>query len=290
MTVYLDNPAGRLHKVLQSFRHAAGNQSEMGVPQHQTIAHAWAKALKVSSIDEPALLRQLAHVFQLPDDIKREIAEVDDEQFDSDFALRWQGWLMPQLAPALFSGVQASTVAGQMHEAALSSLEQCSYVLHRHRPQLVIPEAHLVNIWGLITDLGEEIDADDKMDQGLRDFLLSQVNVMIRAVSAVELRGSVTLEEAFDQAMGAVMRRTDLTVRIADNKSVWTKFGVIIATVASALSITVTSLALPGDLRQAIDGPPAEQPVVVQVEMPPDGVMVSEVHHSAKAAQGHSAG
>lgn len=107
---------------------------------------------------------------------------------------------------------------------------------------------------------------------------------------AVELRGTATLEEAFDRAMGAVMRRTDLTVHIADSKSVWAKFRVIIATVASALSITVTGLALPGDLRQAIDGAPAEQPLVVRVEIPPGGAIGSEVHHTEKVVEGHSAG
>jgi hypothetical protein len=54
--------------------------------------------------------------------------------------------------------------------------------------------------------------------------------------------------------VGATSRRTDLTVHTESHSSVWSKFGNLIVAVAAVLQIATSSLALPGQIRQELDG------------------------------------
>jgi len=267
--VFSDNAAGRLHVLVTAFRRHASNQ---------TIPQAWAAALGMSDIGSPVLLSRLAYVFRLPEEIEHEIAMVDVQEYDNDLALRWRMMISGRLGPALFSGGQAGQIATAMDDASLNSLEYCSYVLHRHRPQRVFSDSELDRIRGLTQELGEAVDADSDMDQSLRDFMLSHVNAMIRALSEVDLRGPVALEDALDRAVGAVRRRVDLVVRMESNPTAWSKFQNLIVGVAAVLQIATAGLALPGQVRQELEGPaPSPAPVIQVREIQPPGLTVPPV-------------
>jgi hypothetical protein len=213
----------------------------------------------------PGLLRRLSYVFQLPDEVKREISLVDDEEYDNDLAMRWWSTIPERMGPALFTGNRGDQIAAAMDDASLNSLEYCSFVLHRYRPQRVFSTRELDTINELIRELQAEVEGDDAMDRSLQDFLLYHAFAMSRALDELGLRGPVALEEAFDQAVGAAQRRVDLTVRRESNSGAWTKFLNLIVGVAAVLQITTTAFVLPGQVRQELDGPPPSRPSVVEV-------------------------
>lgn len=255
MTVYPDNPAGRLHGLLTLFRSNASGQS---------IPHAWAATLGIPDVNSPDLLRRLAHVFRLPAEIEGELRHVDEEEYDSDLALRWRKTIPAGLGPELFTSHQSVQVAASFDDASLSSLEHCSYVLHRYRRQRVPSDFELDRIRDAIAELEAEVRSQPGLDANLRDFLLFHAGAMTRALEDLVVRGPAALEEALDQAVGAAYRRVDLTAH-KDSHGVWTKFGNLIVVVAAALQIATSSFVLPGQIRQELDGPPPAQPVVVKV-------------------------
>jgi hypothetical protein len=271
VTVYLDNPAGRLHDALARFR---GNVSG------QAVWLAWAGALDVPSEDVPELVRNLALVLRLPDDIATEFATIDETEFDRDQVMRWREQIVPALGPGLFSGKPSNQLASEVSDASLSSLEWCSWVLHRHRPQLEVTAASVQRIMDLLRDLDAELTepesrADADIDPELRYYLMSQVNAMRRALRDLQIRGPVAVEEALDQARGSALRRTDLTSRwntTEGNRSAWKKFVDLMVVVATVLNISTASLTLPNLVRQELEGP---QPVKVEEVQQPQAPALS---------------
>src|SRR5690349_5869983 len=92
MTVYKDNPAGRLYELLDAFKRAEGDRTR------------FARALKISSVDRPGFLQAFRQVFILPDDIEVEMRQINADNYDPDLALRWQENLVDTLGKTLFWG------------------------------------------------------------------------------------------------------------------------------------------------------------------------------------------
>jgi hypothetical protein len=113
VSVHLDNAAGRLHDLLMEFRSRAGSGS---IPQ------GWAAVLGTASPEHPDFLRRLAYVFRLPEEIESELSQIDEQEFASDLARRWQGTIPQRLGPALFSGQQSGQLAPGFGDACLTSL------------------------------------------------------------------------------------------------------------------------------------------------------------------------
>jgi len=270
---YLDNAAGRLHELVTAFRRNSGTG---------TIPQAWSAVLGGASIDDPDFLRRIAYVFRLPEEIERELSQVDEGEFESDLARRWQGSIPPRLGPAFFSGQQSGQISGSFDDASLMSLEYCSYVLHRYRPQRYVSDSEVERIRMLIEELQAEVTDQPGLDPDLRDFLSFHVNAMQQALLDLAVRGPAALEDALDRAVGAAQRRTDLTVKADSNSSAWTKFGSIIIAVAAVLQIATSSLALPSQIRGELEGPPSPTPVVVKVIQEPPEAPVPQIAHNAE--------
>jgi hypothetical protein len=249
----------------------------------QSIANAWAAALRMQPTDLPLLLRRLAMVFELPDEICAILRQIDEDYFDPDLAMRWEARISASLGPALFSGQQAQQLAGQFDGEALMSLEYCSGVLHRQRPERDINDFDLRQIRELIDDL--ETAIDDGFRTGwlhgeLLEFMTFHVAAMKRALEDLDIRGPAALEDALDKAVGAAYRRIDLTVRADDtSRSVWKKFGNLILGVAAVLQIATSSLALPSQIQQELEGPPPTAPavqVVINDQPQPGAISVND--------------
>jgi hypothetical protein len=270
VTLFSDNAAGRLHAQIISFRkHAVGQGS---------IPHVWAGVLDLH-VNDPRLLPRLAHIFRLPDEIAHELEMVDEKEYDRDLALRWQGAVNGRLSEWLFNNSNSAQLVTAIDDTALTSLEYSSVILHRFRPQRVFSRDELQHIRDLIAELREEIRNDTGMDQSLWEFLLSHAHAMSEALDDLPLRGPAALEDAYDRARGAVIRRTDLLVRMDENPGPWKKFGKLIIAVGTVLGIPSAGLALPGQIRQAIEGPPPDQPAIV-IELPGPGPVVLAVQHN----------
>jgi hypothetical protein len=180
VTVYFDNPAGRLHRLLTAFQRAASSQPAHG---------AWATALVVPGNDLALLLRRLALVVELPAQIEAEIAKVDPDEFDQDAVMRWKGPLDPVLGPTLFGHEQSGVVADRIDSSALLSLEQCSFVLHRHRRQPGVIDSDIERLRSLLDDLRTEVEHNLDSELELRDFLLHHTQAMTEALDVLVISG-----------------------------------------------------------------------------------------------------
>lgn len=268
MTVYDDNPAGRLHKLLSAYSQKANQNHKIGV--------TWAAILGMPELPTPDLFARLGHVYGLPAQVEAELDRLDSSaEYDVDMALRWRDPVTTAFAQSLFSEQLSTAISGHFGVRTLDSLESCSYVLHRYRPQPAISDSEVERIAHLISELQEEITSSEDLEPELRSFLLYHAHLMARALGTLGISGNAALEEAYDQATGAIIRRWDLLVQAKEDekkKSFWEKWFAVLAAVAAALQIATSALMLPGQIRQELEGPAPQPPAVVKViELPGPG-------------------
>jgi hypothetical protein len=83
---------------------------------------------------------------------------------------------------------------------------------------------------------------------------------MTDALDDLGIRGSVALEDAYDQAIGAVTRKAgEVTQRGYTRREAWKKFGKVLVTVTAILQVPNTALQLPAEVRGVIEGPAPAQ-------------------------------
>jgi hypothetical protein len=262
VTIYTDNPADRLHVLLSAL---------LARPAGEPNPVAWAEMFSpLPLVGGPTeLARCMSLMFQLPAEIEAALNMIGEELYDRNIVMRWIGPVQETFGEALFNPGQVVTIR-KFGGAELVCLEACNDVLHRNRAQRVITDSELENITELITELVEELATDGDIDPELRAFLLFHVQAMARAVHDFPVRGPKALEEALDQAVGALHRRSDVVVRSDTSPSAWRKFGKLIVVVAAVLQVAQSSLMLPDQIRQALEGPPpAPLPVVKVIQQPP---------------------
>jgi hypothetical protein len=261
VTVYDDNTVGRLHKLLSAYKQNASQNHKIGV--------TWAATLGMAELPTPDLFARLRHVYGLPAQVDAELDRLDSSaEYDADMATRWREPVAAAFAMSLFAEHLSASMSGYFDVRALDSLESCSYVLHRYRPQPAVSDIELERITQLVSDLQEEIASDEGLDPELRSFLLYHAHLMARALRDVDISGNGALEEAYDQAIGAIIRRWDLVVQAKEDekkKSFWEKWFAVITAVAAALQIATSALMLPGQIRQELEGPAPQPPAVVKV-------------------------
>jgi hypothetical protein len=203
----------------------------------------------------------MALVLELPAEIESEIDRVDPEEFDRDSAMRWQGHAVSLLGPSLFGNENSGQVATRISEAWLTSLESCSFVLHRYRRQPVISDGDLERIRSLIAELRAAVEDELAPGDELRDFLLHHADVMARALDHYQIVGTSELQGALDQTLGAVQRRGgEFESKGYTRRDAWKRFAKLAAGVLVVLQVPQTAMELPSEIRGAIEGPPAPAP------------------------------
>lgn len=281
MAEYSDNPAGRLHRLLIQFRRNATSNA----PAWRT----WAATFGIQGDDFPEIARCLGILLALPGEIESELAQMDPANYPETIVLRWKGKIVPALVPNLFTSQRSDQMAAQIDDESLASLETCSWFLNRHRPQRPVAKSDLERIQKLLAELEAELRESEQIDPELREFLVRQCKEMTRALRDVEIRGRAALEDALDRTWGAANRRQDLVTRSETAPSVWRKFVNLLKDIAVTLGVTSALIALPGQVRQAIEGPPPPVKVIVnETGQPPTGSAATAAQHSS--GEGASAG
>jgi hypothetical protein len=281
VTVYYDNPAGRLHRVLTGLRQVS--------PGSVSLRDAWARIL---GVNEPSkrmdvLARRIVEVLQLPHEIDVQMQQIDDDYFDRDFAMRWWKPVQKTFEDALFSTAQVSQALHYDNEA-LGSLETCSYTLHRYRREALPGNDDLNSIRELLTEIEDFVATDGDIDAELAKFLLRHVRAMARAIDDFDIIGADAMEMVLNEALGASMRRGYIPNHVDEeespddtgSESAVKKFWKMLSRAAVVLSISANLLALGQAAHSGMTNthPPAVENVVNVEELPLSGGPVIAVH------------
>lgn len=268
MAMVLDNPAARLHTVLQALN---------TVPPNTASHNALAQALMADTGDHADFARRISVLLSLPDQVVTEINQVD-EILSRDILLRWYEPVSNALKSSLFFTGPVGQITQRYNEGDLVALHMCSDVLHRHRREALLSDAELDRITKLIDDLRETLLRGEHINSELRDVLLFHVHAMQQAIHDMPLRGTVGLQHAAAQTWGMMAFRPDLVAKQEKNADVWQKLTAVLGAVAAALSFGTATL-------QALEAPPAPPPVNMIVIGGQANPIVQGAQHPATALE-----
>lgn len=218
----------------------------------------------------------MLEVLQLPPEIQFQIRELDDQSFDPDLTMRWYGPVQNALAGSLFMAGQAQHVVAKYGGEDLTSLESCSFVLHRFRREPVPEEDERSAIKEMLDELVAELSENTDLDKSLRDFLLIHARDMSRAFSDFFIIGSAGLRTQYEQVLGALVLRLDVSSYIQEaakdeadspGKRFWAILGRIALILSMATNIyTLGASHLPELLPGHSAGPGVTHGIVHQPE------------------------
>jgi hypothetical protein len=250
---YLDNPAGRLHRILVAMKQGRAN-----VP----VMHGMAEVL---GIDPPLLhdvARAVAEVFALAIEAEGEVRSLGDDE-PKELLLQWQPKVMEALNAMFFQrsnpALMLDTVARGYGEGDLVALAFCSATLHRVRRELVIERDALARIREQTTGLLAVLESDTDLDAELRGLLLWNVRAMLRACDSYDRRGTAGIRDALNQMVGALVSNPDLVARRESSPGTWQKVATVLATVSAVVGFgtaVVTAI-------EKADATPAIERVIV---------------------------
>jgi hypothetical protein len=257
---YIDNPAGRLHRILVAMKKGRPNVGVM---------YGMAEVLDINPPFLSDVARAVLDVFNLAIEAQGEVERLNDEQ-PKELLLRWQPKVMDALnamffqrsSPALTLGV----VAGSYGEDDLVALEFCSATLHRLRRELVIERDSLARIREQIADLLVVLESDAALDGELRSLLLRHVRAMLRACDSYDRCGTVGIRDAVNQMVGALVTNPDLVVRKESSPGTWQKTATVIALLTSLVGLGTNVMTA---IEKASSAPAIARMVPQVRELPP---------------------
>ncbi|CAM5338619.1 hypothetical protein [Streptomyces purpurascens] len=235
MVEYVDNPAGRLRKLLRDLY--AHNRTD----QMQKQKPAWTAILELADVDGnlaremavigaavglPAQVREAVHALPVDDDRKEHLldhlAEVEDGL--SKVLTRQSLW-------TVFTTFAPGGIVPQ--SAASSSLSHCSYELHSHAPEPTVSDEDLAQIIQMIHELMVEV-ADADLPDVVKRAMLNHLVILSQTANNVRFAGTQPLDDALFALMGAASRanaQEDL-----ERVGLWDKFKSAVQTLGSMLS------------------------------------------------------
>ena len=201
-----NNPAGRLKSLLEE---------GLRKPKNEPIYKIWASLLLVNEDDIPTLLRRLAHVNSLINEIEFQIRTIDD--ITPEIFLKWTHSVKNALKNLNFSAPWDIFIR-KIDREVLYGLEVCSDLLSKKRPEKVINPQ-------LLSELMEEVDIlitqihESTIDDELRNILLEQLLIIKHALEEYKIRGIKGLESALKQFIGSRIIENDKYEKLKKNRN-----------------------------------------------------------------------
>lgn len=186
-----NNPAGRLHTLLQLGKVKEGNRQ---------IGDVWSEILNVPNQDNSLLLRRLGQVMTLPSSIKQAMAFV--EGVDHNIYLRWLSAVEAAFKELNFNHGWSRFI-NQINGEVMLGIEICSDQLSRFRPEKTIDENQLEELLKKVNDLLAQLESTDlKPDSWF--FIYDNLTRVKEAIETYKIMGIKPLEVVVEQTIGEV--------------------------------------------------------------------------------------
>ena len=232
--VYLDNSAGRLHRVLARLVPRAGNAA---------LSRSWAVALGDEELRGRDLQRQIMAVVDLADQARYDTLDCVDDGEENAPLLRWMEPVMKVQAIA-FQDTRTDAVTQYLAPDVMLSLETAAWELHRRRPDPKIDSTQGQAARDAIAEVIAALRDDDQLDQETRDLLIRQAAALQHALELAWLTGPNPVKDALAGVVGGLAMATMKSADATAKPPVLSKVAGVIEVVANLLTIAQGSAAM----------------------------------------------
>ncbi|MFD7571366.1 hypothetical protein ACFV6U_12720 [Streptomyces sp. NPDC059810] len=236
MVDYLDNPAGRLRKLLLDLHAFTPDE------QRQKQKLAWDAIVQLAG-PEVGWSRQLAIVglaVGLPTQVREEVRLLSVDEDHKENLQRHldeieQGMAQAAARQSLHSMFLAFAPGADVpRSGAITGLGYCSYELHRAVPEVALSDEDLARIAESITELMEEV-AQAQLPALVKRAMLAHLTTLLQAVHDVRFAGTEPLDDALFALVGSVHRAVGAEAN-QSREGVWAKFRTFVQDLGSLLS------------------------------------------------------
>jgi hypothetical protein len=193
----LDNPAGRLHRILSQVHDA---------PPNADIRSTFPKILGVEGASESEFLRAVVDFLDLIPAAEEEVRAVADTNHDL-----FLTWVEPtREIPRWFSNSahNMATLQGILKHEHLTALRFAADLLQTRRPQPEIDEEKLPELVDLVRRAVDAVVADTALPPLVRQQLAAKLREVEWALLHIQTTGYTGVEEALDSLLGGVFRQS----------------------------------------------------------------------------------
>lgn len=226
---YLDNPAGRLHRVLSRMK------------AHRPNVHVRDALTEVLGISTPLLhdlVRAVGEVVELPPEVERQVAALPGRH-SKERLMQWRPKVDEALNCLVFQRSSPPPTIGAVADIygdrELTTLEFCSETLHIAQTELGLEGEALDHVRRLISELLEILVADSELDTDLRELLIENVREMLRACDSHDRRGSAAMRDAYNVTIGSLVNNVQVTCRHNSSPATWAKVITVLGAVSALL-------------------------------------------------------
>ena len=255
-----DNPAGRLHALLQEL------QSQPD-PNRVTAVTAWSNVLGVQAQRSEVFPRYVA-VVSLIDRIEELVAALDYED-TAHFVSE-----MPQLRGVLTDlsllGQPVAQTTGAILPQAMVQLQMTSQILSQRwgEPPVTADDSQLDEIRDEISQLLKEVEDASDVEAELKLFLVEHLREMAYAVSNVKILGNEGLRRAVNTSLGdAIVGATNQET--GTSRSLAERFWKLAGRLATVGTLALMPLNVNNALEHHVLPAPASHIIVATAELGP---------------------
>ncbi|MFE2580366.1 hypothetical protein [Streptomyces sp. NPDC059378] len=207
MAYYLDNPAGRLHKLLLDLYTAFPND------QQQKSRQAWVAIVELVG-NELGLAGEAAIIsgaVALPAQVRDAVEALPEDDERKEHLLAGlssieQGMIQVASRGNLFDVFSAFATNGVVPQsAAVSGLSHCSFELHRAVPEVTVSESDLSRIIDMINELMAEV-TEAELPDAVKRAMVNHLIALLQAAHNVRFAGTQPLDDALWSLIGSVGR------------------------------------------------------------------------------------
>ena len=189
---FYNNPAGRLLNIIEEGKRQ---------PLDKAIYEIWSILLSVPPNNITLLLKRLAYVVSLIDEIEHRIKSVND--INHDIFLEWM-----HNARSAFKDLNLHRpwrfFIESFDEKVIYGLKICADILSRKKPERIVDENLLLDIMEEVDSLITQIN-DSNFDYNLKDFLLEKLLNIKYALEEYKIKGIKSLENIINSTIGSIL-------------------------------------------------------------------------------------
>lgn len=242
-----NNPAGRLLEIIKKGKSIANTAQAID---------AWSTVLGTPKKYNSLLLKRIADVYAIPDEIENEIRDIEDANVP--LLMEWKTNSNAAFANFNFNNSWHSVFKARFDDKVIYGLEFCNDLLSKQRPEKTVATEALRNLHEKVDELLGLIK-EENIDQVTKDYIKERLVDIRRALDEVQISGIKAIEKEFQVVVGSLAINNNYNLQSENSESI-KKFWAIIYRIALIVTILHGSMAISKDVIKAL--PAVYQPAI----------------------------
>lgn len=249
----IDNAASRLYKFLKFMKEYEPQRPGATTLLVPVTHYFKPDATRTGGMTAP-MLRNIAALMELPLRMRSEIGALTSAAAPPEVLLR--GVSEANRALRLLPNANHEAFAqftGHYDEVHLLSIEMAAYTIAQERKKPSLEREALDEIQRLAREVMDLCEADHDMDETAKSYIWSHAVRIWRAAEEARAAGSGVILQAADEAVGHLLRSTEVQSGIGKGSATIEKFFTMLGRITIIMNLAYTPIALTADVTDLLE-------------------------------------